>query len=484
MLATEPSDQPTLADRLQDDPPARRETIEILRRGRRRPRRRRRCGHRRPRAEPVVDHARPRAWSCCWATSGSWSRSPRGCLRGPSPTRATSRPRSPAASPRRAAATSTRSRRVLLECLTGAPPFDGSLQLIAYAHAAEPPPRPSDRDPDLGEGFDAVMEVALSKSPDDRFASARDLIDAAANVLGVAPASAVDLRPMAAPADEVVPRIARARAVAPSALVALPLAAAVATLGFLAGDSGEAPRSTATPAAPSRQLVEGARTIDGTVARLNSARREGRARLASARTPNGQARAADGLARSYLDAAALALVLEGVRDLDSSALSRPMVAASHAYSQTGERGARRQPYGLRDRPPGRGGHRVRAAPRARPPVAGRLDSGRARRRLHPPRQPRPRGAGDPPGAAVGALHDRRGALHRARARAGRLPDVALPELRRRRPRCPAPLAGHDVQGRGRGRAARRRQGRDRHRARASRRRAGAAATPCWTSPTP
>lgn len=238
---------------------------------------------------------------------------------------------------------------VLLECLTGAPPFEGNLQLIAYSHAAEEPPRPSDRNPDLGEGFDAVMQVALAKAPRDRFASARELIDAAAGALGVAPATAVDLlpaRPQPAPVAEppvVLERVPRPRL--PSfelprrlrlALVALPLAAAIATAGYLAGDSGEAPRAVATPAppeGPSPQLVAAARGIDGTVARLNRALREGRARLASARTPRGQARAADALARIYRVAASEVSGIAAVGGLHPLALALPMVVASRGYSQ-------------------------------------------------------------------------------------------------------------------------------------------------------
>ena len=330
VLATEPSEEPTLADRLQDDPPGRREIIEILRE-----------------VADALDAAADAGIVDHELSPSSIMLDPaRGALLGDLgivvslteglPPWAQPYPRyiSPEVArgePAESGSNVYSLACVLLECLTGAPPFDGSLQLIAYAHAAEAPPRPSDRDPDLGEGFDAVMEVALSKSPGDRFASARDLIDAAANVLGIAPATAVDLLPMAAPADEVAPRIAPSRRLRP-ALVALPLAAAVATLGFLAGDSRERPSGGQGPAAASPQLVAAARSIDDTVARLNPALREGRARLAAARTASGQARAADALARTYRDAASEVLVIDAVRGLDPPALSRPMLAASHAYS--------------------------------------------------------------------------------------------------------------------------------------------------------
>ena len=78
------------------------------------------------------------------------------------------------------------------------------------------------------------MEIALAKSPGDRFGSARELIDAAANVLGVAQPTAMDLLPaQEPPAPTRSPTAAEpARSTGRRlrlAAVALPLAAAVAT---------------------------------------------------------------------------------------------------------------------------------------------------------------------------------------------------------------------------------------------------------------
>ncbi|MEU5425402.1 serine/threonine-protein kinase [Streptomyces olivoreticuli] len=61
---------------------------------------------------------------------------------------------------------------VVFEMLSGAPPFrrDDDIALL-WAHQYDPPPRLSDRLPDLPPGVDEVLARALAKSPDDRFGS-------------------------------------------------------------------------------------------------------------------------------------------------------------------------------------------------------------------------------------------------------------------------------------------------------------------------
>jgi serine/threonine-protein kinase len=69
---------------------------------------------------------------------------------------------------------------VLFECLTGTKPFDRESELaIVFAHLNDPPPRATERVPELPEAFDEVFAKALAKSPDDRFYSCRDLVQAA-----------------------------------------------------------------------------------------------------------------------------------------------------------------------------------------------------------------------------------------------------------------------------------------------------------------
>ena len=331
VLATEPSELPTLADRLRDDPPGRRESIEIL-----------------SQVADALDAASAAGIVDHELSPSSILLDPvRGALLGDLgiavslteglPPWAQPFPRyiSPEVARGEAAEPGSNVYSlacILLECVTGAPPFDGSLQLIAYSHAAENPPTPSDRDPELGEGFDAVMKVALSKSPRDRFGSAGELIDAAANVLGVGPAPTPDRLSERQRRARIQGAFSAPRRLRP-ALIALALVPAIAIAGYLAGDSAESPRSEAAPARPSPELVAAARSIDGTVARLDGDLRTGRARLDSARTAAGQARAAEGLARVYRTALAEVMVVNAVRGVDPSDLARPMLAASNGYDQ-------------------------------------------------------------------------------------------------------------------------------------------------------
>jgi tRNA A-37 threonylcarbamoyl transferase component Bud32 len=69
---------------------------------------------------------------------------------------------------------------MLFECLAGERPFSRDSELsVVYAHLNEPPPRISVLRPELPEEFDSVVATALAKSPNDRYASCRELIEAA-----------------------------------------------------------------------------------------------------------------------------------------------------------------------------------------------------------------------------------------------------------------------------------------------------------------
>src|SRR4051812_31798674 len=74
---------------------------------------------------------------------------------------------------------------VAFECLAGRPPFarepDGA---VVLAHLQDPPPSISALRPDLPSTLDAVIERALAKRPDDRYATCAQLIDDAAAALG------------------------------------------------------------------------------------------------------------------------------------------------------------------------------------------------------------------------------------------------------------------------------------------------------------
>ena len=68
---------------------------------------------------------------------------------------------------------------VLYECLSGKVPFDRpSFTSVITAHLHSPPPRLSDVRPDLPGGLEDVIARALAKSPDDRYATCGELIDA------------------------------------------------------------------------------------------------------------------------------------------------------------------------------------------------------------------------------------------------------------------------------------------------------------------
>ena len=76
---------------------------------------------------------------------------------------------------------------VLHAALTGRPPFSrGSYAATLLAHLGEPPPRPS-ATPGVPEAFDAVVARALAKRPEERYPSARALVDAALAAAGAPP---------------------------------------------------------------------------------------------------------------------------------------------------------------------------------------------------------------------------------------------------------------------------------------------------------
>ena len=65
---------------------------------------------------------------------------------------------------------------VLHHCLTGQVPFPAERELDAISkHLADPPPRPSAINADVGKAFDQIVARALAKHPEERYASAGDL---------------------------------------------------------------------------------------------------------------------------------------------------------------------------------------------------------------------------------------------------------------------------------------------------------------------
>lgn len=73
----------------------------------------------------------------------------------------------------------------LFRMLTGKTPFSGAngVAAVMMAHLQQPPPRVTDWMPELPAGLDHVVARAMAKDPAQRFGSARELADAAAEGL-------------------------------------------------------------------------------------------------------------------------------------------------------------------------------------------------------------------------------------------------------------------------------------------------------------
>lgn len=76
---------------------------------------------------------------------------------------------------------------LLYHCLTGQVPFSRDTDVaVIYAHLSEPPPKLTALRPELATGLDGVIAKALDKSPDRRFPTCTDLINAARGVIDAA----------------------------------------------------------------------------------------------------------------------------------------------------------------------------------------------------------------------------------------------------------------------------------------------------------
>jgi serine/threonine-protein kinase len=73
---------------------------------------------------------------------------------------------------------------VFYECLTGTTPFRRETDMaVMWAHMQEPPPKVTERRPDLPVGLDAVVATAMAKSKDDRFPSCSTFAAAARSAI-------------------------------------------------------------------------------------------------------------------------------------------------------------------------------------------------------------------------------------------------------------------------------------------------------------
>ena len=75
---------------------------------------------------------------------------------------------------------------LLYECLTGEVPFQRDSELaVLWGHVHEPPPRASERNPNLSHAIDSVVTRALAKNPEKRYETCGELTDAARHALGL-----------------------------------------------------------------------------------------------------------------------------------------------------------------------------------------------------------------------------------------------------------------------------------------------------------
>ncbi len=118
---------------------------------------------------------------------------------------------------------------LLYECLTGEVPYPREQELqTLWAHLDEPPPRPSEANPDLPEALDGVIATAMAKEPAERYASGAELVAAAQAALPTR-------------------RISRRRLALLALLLTLLIAAAIAVPALLLTGGGEDTAPTGEP---------------------------------------------------------------------------------------------------------------------------------------------------------------------------------------------------------------------------------------------
>jgi hypothetical protein len=221
---------------------------------------------------------------------------------------------------------------VLVECLTGAPPFPYDMPaLVLNAHRTEPPPRIAAAT-GLPDPLDRVLQTALDKRPEQRQQTPTGLMRAAQRALGhrrfPLPALAAPPAPRRAKTPKPSPRATaatpppaaaspraaspsrrrRPRWPAPSGVGIAAVLVLASTAGYATATSGPdhprgAPSSgsgAAALASPPAQQQD--QTLSRTMSRLGAERAVARRQLNVARHPGAQAAAARRLAAAYGEA--------------------------------------------------------------------------------------------------------------------------------------------------------------------------------------
>ena len=139
---------------------------------------------------------------------------------------------------------------VLYECLTGRAPFGGRAPAaILYAHLHEQAPAPSSIRPDLPPGVNAVIDRALRKSPEERYASCRELTHDLSEALAEPTATPTRVPLAAVPGSPPTPRSRRRGPwVGAAAAALLVVVAGLTILGLRdRGPAQSSPPSVAPP---------------------------------------------------------------------------------------------------------------------------------------------------------------------------------------------------------------------------------------------
>jgi hypothetical protein len=249
---------------------------------------------------------------------------------------------------------------LLVECLTGAPPYSYDRPLLTlHAHVVEPPPHVSERRPELPAALDEVISRAMAKDPRERYRSPGRLMRAAAEALGVEATVPVIVTPRSPDETRVAPRpraVARPRRRRTRVGIGI-VVPAVALCGLAVGlvDWSAPPAPSAPPpraaAEPAPAAAEEARAVREALRQLGARRAALRQKLADARRPAGQAatasaladaygRAGDALAKPSAAVPAAGAIRDGLRETESA--YRRLAATARARDLGPWRRARRE----------------------------------------------------------------------------------------------------------------------------------------------